>query len=212
MSQDIDKPQEHSVPPIIFISHHHREKGIALDLADDLTRAGYKPWCYEVNSVPGPSYVIQVLTAIQNSQAVIVLVSEHSMSSDEVDKEIKQAHRLRKPFFPVLLGFLHTDLPSKKPEWDFVFGTAVSMQVPIQGSPDLSEGVICGLEKLCILPKEDKDGSPARVIEIEYRLPTESLVGRNKILREAIKRLKTHSLAFVGIKGIGKSSVLIGSI
>jgi len=48
----------------VFISHVEEDAEIALEIALGLEEAGYTTWCYEVDSIPGPSYLIQTGQAV----------------------------------------------------------------------------------------------------------------------------------------------------
>jgi len=43
----------------VFISHVEEDADIALEIALGLEEAGYTTWCYEADSIPGPSYLIR---------------------------------------------------------------------------------------------------------------------------------------------------------
>ena len=43
----------------VFIAHVEEDADVALEIALSLEEAGYTTWCYEVDSIPGPSYLIQ---------------------------------------------------------------------------------------------------------------------------------------------------------
>src|SRR5579872_3152550 len=51
----------------VFISHVEEDQDIAYHIAVGLEEAGFKAWYYERDSIPGPSYLTQILDAIQES-------------------------------------------------------------------------------------------------------------------------------------------------
>ena len=59
----------------VFISHVEEDQEIARQIAASLEEAGFKAWFYERDSIPGPSYLTQILDAIQESAAVIVVIT-----------------------------------------------------------------------------------------------------------------------------------------
>lgn len=65
----------------IFVSHVEEDAEVALVIALGLEEAGYSTWCYEVNSIPGPSYLTQTGLAVKQSEAVVVVISSHSLGS-----------------------------------------------------------------------------------------------------------------------------------
>src|SRR5262245_21803228 len=84
-----------------FISHVAEDRALAMRLAQGLEAAGYTTWYYERDSLPGASYLDQILHALDRSVAVVVLVSPAALASWQVDKEIVQAHERGRPFLPL---------------------------------------------------------------------------------------------------------------
>ena len=87
----------------IFLSHVEEDREIALALGRELDAAGYSVWCYENDSLPALSFLINTRQAIDACEAFVLLISRRSMSSHEVDTEIQYAHQKAKPTVPVLL-------------------------------------------------------------------------------------------------------------
>ena len=56
----------------VFISHAEADSDIALEIALGLEEAGYGTWCYEIDSIPGASYLIQTGQAVEQSKAVLL--------------------------------------------------------------------------------------------------------------------------------------------
>ena len=57
--------------------------------------------------MPGPSYLTQILDAMGQSRAVVLVLSADAMSSWQVGKEIEYAHEAGMPFIPLLVGISH---------------------------------------------------------------------------------------------------------
>jgi hypothetical protein len=70
-----------------FIAHVEEDADVALGIALGLEEAGYRTWCYEVDSVVGTSYIVQTGEALAQSDAVVAIISPHSLSSNQVTKE-----------------------------------------------------------------------------------------------------------------------------
>ncbi|MFC2021478.1 toll/interleukin-1 receptor domain-containing protein [Chloroflexota bacterium] len=49
----------------IFISHVEEDSVVALEIALELEEAGYTTWSYEIDSMPGPSYLVQTGEAVE---------------------------------------------------------------------------------------------------------------------------------------------------
>jgi len=78
----------------IFISHVEEDEAIALDIAAGLEAAGYSCWYYERDGLPGVRYLVQIDKAIEQAQAIVVVISRDSLSSSQVDAEVERAHEM----------------------------------------------------------------------------------------------------------------------
>jgi hypothetical protein len=74
-----------------------------------LEEEGYRTWCYEVDSVVGTSYILQTGEVVVQFDAVIVIISPHSLSSNQVTKEVVRAHESARNFLPILHGISHVE-------------------------------------------------------------------------------------------------------
>ncbi len=123
----------------IFISHVEEDAEVALEIALGLEEAGYTTWCYEVDNIPGPSYLIQTGQAVEQAKALVLIISPHSLSSHQVTKEVIRAHEGGKVFIPVLRDITHIEFQNRQPEWREALGAATSMRIEMtQGRPRAS--------------------------------------------------------------------------
>ena len=76
----------------VFISHVEEDAEIASAIAKRLENNNYRAWYYERDSVPGPSYIVKIGEAIKQSQAFILVISPHSLFSNQVQAEVIAAH------------------------------------------------------------------------------------------------------------------------
>lgn len=136
----------------IFISHVEEDADIALEIALGLEEAGYTTWCYEIDSIPGPSYLIQTGKAVVASKAVVLVISPHSLSSRQVTKEVIRAHESGREFIPILRGLTHVEFQNRQPEWREALGAATSIRIPLEGVADILPRIINGLKASAILP------------------------------------------------------------
>jgi WD40 repeat protein len=153
----------------LFISHVEEDAQVALEIAARLEAAGYTTWYYERDSMPGPSYLQQISTALSRCEAVLVLVSPASVGSHQVNTEVIRVHELSKPFVPVLLGMSHTEFQQARSEWAMVFGAATSVVAPASGAGDIGTRIAYGLAILGIKPAT-LDG-PAKDHELTKEMP-----------------------------------------
>jgi hypothetical protein len=132
----------------IFIAHVEEDADVALEIALGLEEAGYGTWCYEVDSVPGTSYIIRTGEAVAQSQAVVVIISPHSLGSGQVTKEVVRAHESNKHFIPVLRNITHAEFQQRQPEWREAIGSATSIRIPRRGTTDIMPLIIEGAKSL----------------------------------------------------------------
>ena len=140
----------------IFISHVEEDSRVALAGADLLERAGFTTWCYERDSLPGASYLLQTSQAIEESKAVLLLISVHALSSHQVTKEVVRAHESNKPIIPLLLGVSHAQFQKRQPEWREAVGAAASLSVSPERFKTCIPKVLEGLKSLGIAPRPSR--------------------------------------------------------
>jgi hypothetical protein len=143
----------------VFISHVEEDAKIALEIAEGLEKAGYKAWYYERDSLVGPSYLLQTKQAVEQSQAVIIIISPDSLSSNQVSKEVIRAHEACKPFVPVLHGISHIEWQQRQPEWQEAIGSATSIVIPNRGVAAILPRILGGLASLGV-HKKDENNEP----------------------------------------------------
>src|SRR5277367_5903879 len=114
-------------------------------MATCLEREGYKVWYYERDSVPGPSYLVQTAKAIEQSLAVIVIISPQSLNSNQITKEVVRAHEADKPFIPILQNLSHADFQRLQPEWREAIGSSASVRIPPEGIRLIFPRILSGI-------------------------------------------------------------------
>lgn len=129
----------------IFISHVEEDVGIALGIALGLEQARYSTWCYELDSVPGQSYLVMTAQAIEESAALVVLGSVHSLGSRQVTVELVRGHETNKHLIPVLVGITHSDLQKRQPEWRQALGATTSVRLRESKVSDVMPNIITSL-------------------------------------------------------------------
>ena len=129
----------------IFISHVEEDKELALELVQSLESAGYSTWHYTRDSVSGPSYLLQTRQAIIDSSIVMVIVSQASVTSSQVTKEIVRAHERNKHIIPLLYGITDAEYKRIQPEWEEAIGSATSVEINKGKVQVVSPRIIKGL-------------------------------------------------------------------
>jgi hypothetical protein len=114
----------------IFLSHVEEDVAVVRQLATSLEARGFSTWYYERDSLPGRDYVDQIIAAIAQAAAVVVVVSPQTFPSDNVDREITRAYDKGKPLIPLLRNVAYDEVGKRRDAWAFRFGptTAVSLR------------------------------------------------------------------------------------
>lgn len=140
-------------PPRVFISKATADLGIARRLVGLLQAAGFQPWISEDHLPPGPAYAAGLEEALEGSSAVVLVVSDASLSSDNVYKEIDSATDKRLPVLPVTApGYTFAGRASLPKRWRFHIGPA-----NIQTDGDLAAVVAACVDEL----RADPEPPPA---------------------------------------------------
>ena len=145
----------------IFISHVEENRDTAEAIARGLDEAGFAAWTYENSSVPGPTYLSQVMNAIEDAGAVILVISPEALGSHQVAREIEAAHDLDRPIIPVLAGISHEKYLQRRPEWRLALGGFTSIELASGGVEAIMPKIIGGLEALGVT-RGAVDGSTPR--------------------------------------------------
>jgi hypothetical protein len=141
----------------IFLSYVEEDSDVARQVADGLEESGYTVWYYGRDSLPGPSYIDQILEAIDRAEAVVVVLSPATLGSSQVNIEISRAHSARKPFAPLLHGLALSTLRAEQGSWAMMFGNAVAAPIPAEGVAAIMSRLERGLRTLGVEPGPDGD-------------------------------------------------------
>ena len=136
----------------VFISHVEEDYDVASQIANGLEAAGYTTWYYERDSFGGPSYLLQTKKAIESSQAFLVVISPHALSSTQMTKEVIRAHESGKHPIPILYGVTDVEYKNRQPEWQEAMGAATSLYIPKEGVSAIIHRIVGGLKELGIQP------------------------------------------------------------
>ncbi len=87
----------------IFISYAKEDSEIAVKVADRLEDKGYKTWYYSRDSLeyPNMDWMALIAKAVIESSAFILFISNNSIDSVMVDKEVNFAIEENKDIFPL---------------------------------------------------------------------------------------------------------------
>lgn len=85
----------------VFISHSHKDGDFARRLADILQRQGISALS-DIDVAPGENWGSQLREALDNADAVVLVVSPAALSSPHVMSEVGAALASDKPIIPIL--------------------------------------------------------------------------------------------------------------
>lgn len=137
------------------MSYVQEDGDVVRSLADGLEQAGYGVWYYERDSLPGHSYLEQILEVIEQADAVIVVLSPATLGSPQVNVEISEAHVAGKRFIPLLHDLTYSTLLSRQRAWTMMFGTAVAAPIPVEGTEAFLPRLLRGLRAIGVEPRQD---------------------------------------------------------
>jgi hypothetical protein len=92
----------------VFVSHNHKDKEIVRKLADDLRRQGVEVWLDEELIAPGEPWAEKLGYAVEQSDAVLVVMSRNTSDSQWQTSEIAfavaaQKRDISKRIIPILI-------------------------------------------------------------------------------------------------------------
>ena len=91
----------------VFISYATPDRSIALELVDDLEARGLKCWVAPRDVPGGSKYGEVILAALEETEALLLLFSQHSNDSIHVQREVERAMHLSKTILPVRIVDLY---------------------------------------------------------------------------------------------------------
>lgn len=89
-----------SAPSNVFLSYARKDVERASALRAELEKRGFSVWM-DLEGIKAGNYKTKVTSSLNNSRCVVLLVSEHSLSSDSVKKELEFAAGKNVPLIPV---------------------------------------------------------------------------------------------------------------
>ena len=210
-------------PKNIFFAHAEEDFSFVKTTAGILEPMGYSCWYYERDAVPGRSYLAQIHEAIVNSKLVVLIVSNDSLGSVHVDREVDLAYEKQRVILPICRNTTPGQLESERPTWKLALGTTVMIphcgfcqqieklkesletinvrrSAPAEKQTDVSTNV--RREKLVLgsTPPWAADGTQFDISSLK------NLVFRTPIVEQFIN--SDQKLFVCGTKGLGKTLLL----
>lgn len=75
----------------VFISHSHAEAPWAARVSDALEQTGLEVWNSDRNLLPGDNWAAEVARALEESEAMVVLLTPDAVNSPYVKREMEYA-------------------------------------------------------------------------------------------------------------------------
>lgn len=94
---------------LIFLSHSSKDEVHVSRIYEQLTEKGFPCWVDLHNILPGAPYAQQIMKGISECPVFLLLISEHSIESQDVLNELDCASRKKKMIIPLFIK--DVDLP-----------------------------------------------------------------------------------------------------
>jgi TolB-like protein len=111
-----------------FISHASADRTLAESLAAYLEERGIACWMAPRDVAPGALYAEAIIRAISDSRALVLILSEHSVASAHVGKELERASSKRRPIIAV-----RVDAAPLPPAFEYFLSESQWIEVPALG-------------------------------------------------------------------------------
>ena len=103
----------------VFLSHSHADAPLAARVSAALRRSGLEVWDTDLDVLPGDNWAAAVGRALEESEAMVVLLTVDAINSPNVRREIEYAlgaKRYSNRLIPVAVGDRER-LPAHKVPW-----------------------------------------------------------------------------------------------
>lgn len=137
----------------VFIDHADGDSRLALEIALEIQRSGYRTWCYGFDS--GEDGMPGVWNAILQCEVVLPIISPHVRESPQrMSMDLVHAYEHRKRFIPLMLGMTHAELQRsvQLTEIRMVLGSATSIPIRTGGVARVVSKVVQGLAMVGLQP------------------------------------------------------------
>jgi TolB-like protein len=98
----------------VFVSYASQDAAVANSIVEALERSGLRCWIAPRDVVPGTLYADGIVRAISGAKVFVLVLSEYSVASSHVGKEIERASSKRKPIIA-----LRTDMAPLAPAFEY---------------------------------------------------------------------------------------------
>jgi TolB-like protein len=114
----------------VFISYASQDAAVANSIVESLEAQGLKCWLAPRDVKPGAQYADAIVRAINESRAVVLVMSGSAVDSAHVAREVERAASKRKPIIPFRI-----DTAALNPELEYFLSNSQWIDVPKLGMP-----------------------------------------------------------------------------
>lgn len=141
----------------VFISHSSKDGALAQAICASIESRGMRCWIAPRDIEPGEDWPTAIVSAIDNSCILILLLSRHSNVSAQVKRELERAGSLDMPIIPV-----RAEVVTPAPALAFFINTAQWLDIPAKPSRDSLEPLITRAQRLAAKRRaEPKPATPS---------------------------------------------------
>jgi TolB-like protein len=153
----------------VFLSYATPDAAVADAIVAELERNGVKCWIAPRDVSPGALYADGIIHAINASKILVVVLSEHAVSSPHVGKEIERASAKRRPIIA-----LRTDMTPLTPSLEYFLSDSQWIDVGSGGTGTATTKLIEAVRRLLarsagVTPAHADTANPAAAQSIEAR-------------------------------------------
>jgi len=120
----------------IFISHSTKDKDFAFQITKKLEDNGLKVWIAPRNIQSGHIYAYDIVEAITDTRLFLILVSENSLVSDDVERELLLAAEEKKQIIPAYLDNSYEMKTFNKPSFRYYLVGIQRLVIDMKNSQD----------------------------------------------------------------------------
>jgi len=114
----------------VFVSYASQDAAVANSIVENLESQGLKCWMAPRDVKPGAQYADAIVRAINDANAVVLVMSASAVDSAHVAREVERAASKRKPIIP-----LRIDTAALNPELEYYLSNSQWIDVAKLGMP-----------------------------------------------------------------------------
>jgi TolB-like protein/tetratricopeptide (TPR) repeat protein len=114
----------------VFISYASQDAAVANSIVENLEQQGLRCWLAPRNVRPGAQYAEAIVRAINDAQAIVLVLSKSAIASDHVAREVERAASKHKP----IIAF-RIDSVALNPGLEYFLSGSQWIDVPALGMP-----------------------------------------------------------------------------